>query len=62
MTVVFWSPLGSPVIQALPPKVVFTAQFLVDNILPDILAGKSSCDPLGGWFSIWTTPPSTGLY
>jgi hypothetical protein len=43
--VIFWSPLSFPVIQALPPKMTFTAKFLVNNILPDIVAAKPACDP-----------------
>jgi hypothetical protein len=44
MVIVFWSPSGFPVIQALPPRVTFTAEFFVDKILPEIVAAQPSCD------------------
>jgi hypothetical protein len=45
MIVLFWSPLGFPVIQALPPKVTFTSEFFVDPILPHTIAAKQAGDP-----------------
>jgi hypothetical protein len=42
--IIFWSPLGFLVIQALPLKVTFTPEFFVDAILPHIVATK----PAGG--------------
>jgi hypothetical protein len=45
MIIVFWSPLGFPVIQALPPKVIFTSKFFIDAILPHIVAAKPAGDP-----------------
>jgi hypothetical protein len=36
--IIFWSPVGFPVIQALPPKVTFTSELFVDDILPHIVA------------------------
>jgi hypothetical protein len=44
MTIIFWSPLGFPVIQALPPNVTFTAEFFVESIVPDIVAAKPASD------------------
>jgi hypothetical protein len=44
MMVIFWSPLGFPVIQALPPKVTFTLEFFVDAILPHTVAAKPTGD------------------
>jgi hypothetical protein len=32
------------VIQALPPKVIFTAEFFVENILPEIVPAKPASD------------------
>jgi hypothetical protein len=48
MIIIFWSPLGFPVIQALPPKVTFTSEFCVDAVLPHIVATKRADDP-GRW-------------
>jgi hypothetical protein len=45
MIVIFWSPLGFPVIQALPPNVTFTSEFFVDAISPLIVAAKPASDP-----------------
>jgi hypothetical protein len=45
MIVIFWSSLGFPVIQALPPQVTFTSEFFVDAILPHIVAAKPAGDP-----------------
>jgi hypothetical protein len=45
MIIIFWSPLGFPVIQALLPKVIFTSEFFVDRILPYIDAAKPAGDP-----------------
>jgi hypothetical protein len=45
MIITFWSSLGFPMIQTLPPKMTFTAKFFVDNILPDVLAAKRACQP-----------------
>jgi hypothetical protein len=44
MIIIFWSPLGFPVIQALPRKVTFTSKFFVDAILPYIVAAKPAGD------------------
>jgi hypothetical protein len=30
----------------------FNAKFFVDDILPEVLAAKPGCDPLGDWFSV----------
>jgi hypothetical protein len=43
--IIFWSPLGFIVIQALPPKVTFTSELLIDAILPHIVAAKPAGDP-----------------
>jgi hypothetical protein len=48
MVIIFWSPLGFPVIQALPPKVTFTSEFCVDTVLPYIVTTKRADDP-GRW-------------
>jgi hypothetical protein len=45
MIVIFWSPLGFPVIQALVPKVTFTSEFFVDAILLHTVAAKPAGDP-----------------
>jgi hypothetical protein len=45
MIIIFWSPLGIPVIQDLPPKVTFPSEFFVDAILPHIVAAKPAGDP-----------------
>jgi hypothetical protein len=45
MIIIFWSPLGFPVIQALPSKVTFTSEFFVDAILPHTVAAKPASDP-----------------
>jgi hypothetical protein len=55
MIMIFWSPLGFPVIQVLPPKATFTSEFFVDAILPHIVAAKPAGDP-GGRLYIWTMP------
>jgi hypothetical protein len=47
MIIIFWSLLGFPVIQALPPKVAFTSKFFIDGILPHIVAAKPAGDPDG---------------
>jgi hypothetical protein len=44
MIIVLWSQLGFLVIQVLPLKVAFTVEFLVDNMLPDVVTAKPSCD------------------
>jgi hypothetical protein len=52
------SPLGFPVVQIRPPKVIFTSEFFVDVILPHIIAAKSAGDlaiMVDDWFYIWTT-------
>jgi hypothetical protein len=45
MIVIFWSPLGLPVIQALLPKVTFTLEFFVDANLPHIVVAKRAGNP-----------------
>jgi hypothetical protein len=45
MIAIFWLPLSFPVIQALPPKMTFTAKFFVSIILPDIVAANPACSP-----------------
>jgi hypothetical protein len=45
MIIIFWSPLGFPVIQALSPKVTLTSEFFVDAILSHIVAAKPAGDP-----------------
>jgi hypothetical protein len=45
MIIIFWSPLGVLVIQALPPKVTFTPELFVDAILSHIVATKPASDP-----------------
>jgi hypothetical protein len=40
MIFLFWSPLGLPVIQDLPPKVKFGAESFVENILADVIVAK----------------------
>jgi hypothetical protein len=45
MSIIFWSPLGFFVRQALPLKVTFTSEFFVDAILRHIIAGKPASDP-----------------
>jgi hypothetical protein len=42
---IFWSPLGFPVIQVLPPKVTFTSKLFIDAILLHIVAAKPAVDP-----------------
>jgi hypothetical protein len=44
MIIIFWSPLGFPVIQARQPKVPFTSEFFVDAILLHV-AAKSAGSP-----------------
>jgi transposase len=39
---IFWSPLGFPVIDALPNGEKFTAQYFCDNIVPQIAEQRSS--------------------
>jgi hypothetical protein len=36
--IIFWLPLGFLVIQALPPKVTFTSELFIADILPQIVA------------------------
>jgi hypothetical protein len=43
--IIFWLPLGFPVIQALPLNLAFTLEFFVDAILPPIVAAKPADDP-----------------
>jgi hypothetical protein len=38
MIIIFWLPLGFPVIHALPPKLTFTSKLFVGDILPHIVA------------------------
>jgi hypothetical protein len=45
MIIIFWSPLGFPVIQALPPNMAFTLGFFIDSILLQIVAAKPAGDP-----------------
>jgi hypothetical protein len=45
MIIVFWSPVGFPVIWALTPKMTFTVEFFVDDISPDVVAAKPSSNP-----------------
>jgi hypothetical protein len=45
MIIMFWSPLGFPVIQALPPRVTFTSEFFADAILSDVVIAKPTGDP-----------------
>jgi hypothetical protein len=45
MIIIFWSPLGFPVIQAAPPKVAFRSEFFVDTILPHVVITKPAGDP-----------------
>jgi hypothetical protein len=55
MIIIFWSRLGIPVIQAIPPKMPFASEFLVDAIL--YMSSPSQLVILvDGWFCIWTTP------
>jgi hypothetical protein len=42
--IIFWSPLGFPVIQALAPKVIFTPKFCVDDILAHTAAANQAGD------------------
>jgi hypothetical protein len=44
MIILFWSPLRFPAIQTLPQKLPFTAEFLVDGMLPSVIVAKPSCD------------------
>jgi hypothetical protein len=45
MAVRFWPPVGFPVIQALRPNMTLTSKFIADNIFPEIVVAKPSCDP-----------------
>jgi hypothetical protein len=45
MIIIFWSPLGFPVIQALPPKVTFTSEFFIDAFLPHIVVAMLAGNP-----------------
>jgi histone-lysine N-methyltransferase SETMAR len=45
MIAIFWSPLGFPLIQALPSKVTFTSEFFVSAVLTHIVASKPVGDP-----------------
>jgi hypothetical protein len=45
MIILFWSPLGFPVIQTLPAKVIFTSEFFVNAVLSHIVAGKPAGNP-----------------
>jgi hypothetical protein len=42
MITIFWSPLGFPVIDALPAGENFTTQYLCDNIVPQVAEQRSS--------------------
>jgi hypothetical protein len=44
MIIIFWLPLGFPVVQALPSRVTFTSEFFVDAVLLHIATTK----PAGG--------------
>jgi hypothetical protein len=37
MVSIFWSPVGFPIITALPPKAKFSSAYLCDNIIPKII-------------------------
>jgi hypothetical protein len=39
MVSMFWSPVGFPVIAALPPKTKFSSAYFCDNIMPKIVEG-----------------------
>jgi hypothetical protein len=45
MIIIFWSPLGFPVIQGRPPKVAFTSKVFVDAVLPHVVPAKPAGDP-----------------
>jgi hypothetical protein len=45
MIVIFWSPFGFPVIQALPPEARVTSELFVDAILHHIVSAKPAGDP-----------------
>jgi hypothetical protein len=45
MIIICWSALGFRVIQTLPLKVTFTLKFVVDAILPHIVAAKPAGNP-----------------
>jgi hypothetical protein len=54
---IFWSPLGFPVIDALPAREKFTALYFCDNIVPQIAEQRSSDarpKQVENWLSRWT--------